>query len=64
VHALKPAPEIYFDALSKLGVRPPECVYVDDIEQYADAARELGMTAIHYRSPLDLSERFSDIPSL
>ncbi len=64
VHALKPAPEVYLDALSKLGVQPGECVYIDDIEQYADAARDLGMIALQYRSPLDLEKKLKDILDL
>ena len=54
VHALKPAREIYADAMAKLGVQPDECQYIDDIEQYAEAARRLGMTGIQYRSHADL----------
>ena len=50
VHALKPAREIYQDALKKLNVSPEECLYVDDIEEYVHAARSLGMHAVQYRS--------------
>lgn len=60
VHALKPAPEIYRDAVSKLGVQPSECVYVDDIKEYAEAAANLGMTAITYRSAAELAESLKD----
>ena len=64
VHALKPSPEIFVDAISKLGVQPPECVYIDDIERYSDAARDLGMNAIHYRSPRDLREQLKNMVTL
>ena len=64
VHALKPEPDIYRDAVSKLGVPPEECVYVDDIDRYADAARELGMTAIQYRSPQDLLVKLKNVVPL
>lgn len=50
VHALKPAPEIYQDILTKLCASPNECVYVDDIEPYVLAARRLGMHAVQYRN--------------
>jgi putative hydrolase of the HAD superfamily len=50
VHALKPEKAIYRDALSKLDIQPEDCVYIDDVEQYAEAAAGLAMKAIHYRS--------------
>ena len=47
----KPEPEIYQLTLERLGggVEPADCVFVDDIELNCDAARELGMTAVHVR---------------
>jgi len=56
VHALKPEKEIYVDVLANLGVRPHECVYIDDIEKYVEAAKGLGMNAVQYRSPKELDE--------
>ena len=50
VHFLKPAREIYSDMISKLGLLPQQCVYIDDIERYVDAAQDMGMHALHYRS--------------
>ena len=45
----KPDPAIYELTCERLGVPPHECVFVDDIEINCDAARELGMTAVHFR---------------
>ena len=46
----KPEPEIYELTLERLGdVSASECVFVDDTEVNCDAARELGMTAVHFR---------------
>jgi putative hydrolase of the HAD superfamily len=47
----KPEPEIYELTLERLGggVTAGECLFVDDIEVNCDAARELGMIAVHYR---------------
>ena len=47
----KPEPGIYQLTVDRLGdgVGPAECVFVDDIEVNCDAARELGMVAIHFR---------------
>ena len=61
VHALKPEKEIYVDVLAKLEVQPRECVYIDDIEQNVGAARELGMNAVLYRSPVELVESLKEL---
>jgi epoxide hydrolase-like predicted phosphatase len=45
----KPDPQIYELTLERLGGVPAsECVFVDDVDVNCDAARELGMTAIHF----------------
>jgi epoxide hydrolase-like predicted phosphatase len=48
----KPQPEIYLLTLDRLGggLRPTECLFVDDNEQNVEAARELGMTAVQFHS--------------
>jgi epoxide hydrolase-like predicted phosphatase len=48
----KPEPEIYLLTLERLGggLEPASCVFLDDIEVNCDAARELGMTAVHFRT--------------
>jgi putative hydrolase of the HAD superfamily len=46
----KPDPGIYHLTLERLGVPPAEALFVDDIDINCDAARELGMTAVHFRS--------------
>jgi epoxide hydrolase-like predicted phosphatase len=48
----KPDPEIYEITLERLGgVAPGGCIFIDDIEPNCDAARALGMAAVHYREP-------------
>jgi FMN phosphatase YigB (HAD superfamily) len=56
VKALKPARAVYDDILTKLMVYPPECAYIDDLQENVDAAMDIGMHAIHYTSP-DLLEQ-------
>ncbi len=56
VGAMKPDEKIYCDALHKLEFRPDECVYIDDIREYADAACALGINGIHYTSHENLVE--------
>jgi putative hydrolase of the HAD superfamily len=47
----KPEPEIYELTLERLGDVPAgECVFVDDTDVNCAAARELGMTAVHFES--------------
>ncbi|TWD82190.1 putative hydrolase of the HAD superfamily [Kribbella amoyensis] len=46
----KPEPEIFLLASERLGLKPAECVFVDDMEPNVVGARELGMTAVHHTS--------------
>jgi HAD superfamily hydrolase (TIGR01509 family) len=48
----KPEPEIYELTLERLGggIGAAECMFVDDVEDNIATARELGMTAVHFRS--------------
>ena len=48
----KPEPEIYELTLQRLGGVPAgECLFIDDADVNVEAARELGMSAVHYREP-------------
>jgi putative hydrolase of the HAD superfamily len=51
VGASKPGPLIYREALRRVHARPGETVFVDDRPENVEAARNLGMTGIHYQSP-------------
>ena len=50
VGARKPERRIYELTLARLdaGLRFEECVFVDDLDHNCQAARELGMTAVHF----------------
>jgi putative hydrolase of the HAD superfamily len=56
----KPEPEIYRLTLDRLGdgIRPEQCVFVDDLEPNCDAARDLGMTAVRFR---DAEQAIADV---
>ncbi len=55
----KPEPEIYELTLERLGgLAPGDCVFVDDIEVNCDAARELGMRAVHF---LDTEQALAEL---
>jgi putative hydrolase of the HAD superfamily len=45
----KPDAEIYEIMLERLGVAAESCLFVDDVEVNCEAARTLGMTAVHFR---------------
>jgi len=48
----KPEPEIYELTLERIGgVAPQAALFIDDIEVNCDAARGLGLEAVHYRDP-------------
>jgi 2-haloacid dehalogenase len=52
---LKPDPAIYRVLLSRYGLVAGDCVFIDDSRANADAARSVGMHAIHYAEPMDLA---------
>ncbi len=43
VGALKPSPQIFLHALSKAGCDPTECFYTDDIPEFVEGARKIGL---------------------
>lgn len=47
----KPEPRIFRHAAGLLGLRPAECVFIDDVRANVDAAIACGMTAILHTSP-------------
>lgn len=51
VRASKPDALIYREALKAVKARADEAVYVDDVPEYAEAARKLGMAGIVYTAP-------------
>jgi len=61
VGALKPEPPIYRDALRKLSLPPEECVYIDDIVEYAEGARALGIHGIRYTGHAELLRELSGL---
>lgn len=51
VHLEKPNPEIYRLAIKKLGVKPQECIFVDDLERNLVPAKKLKMKTVLCNSP-------------
>jgi FMN phosphatase YigB (HAD superfamily) len=54
IGASKPNPIIYREALRACRVRAEEALYIDDIEAYVEAATQLGMAGVQFRSPEQL----------
>jgi putative hydrolase of the HAD superfamily len=46
----KPDPQIYEIVLERIGLEGDQCLFVDDVEGNCEAARELGMAAVHFRA--------------
>jgi glucose-1-phosphatase len=61
VKAMKPQPEIYQAAIRSAGCRPEECFYTDDIAEFVEGARRLGIDAVQFEGAekleRDLRER-------
>jgi putative hydrolase of the HAD superfamily len=52
----KPDPAIYELTCDRLGLRPDECIFVDDLLCNVDAASELGMEVVHCMNPTDAAD--------
>lgn len=55
----KPDPRVYLIAAERVGAPVHRCLFVDDTAANVIAAREVGMTALHYRTIGDLREALS-----
>ena len=51
---IKPDPEIYHILLRRYGLAAADCVFVDDSAKNIEAARGVGMKAVHFVEPIDL----------
>jgi putative hydrolase of the HAD superfamily len=62
---VKPAPEIYLHCLSRLGVAPPDVLFLDDRPENVRAAEALGIHGIIFTTPAEAAEELArrfDIP--
>ncbi len=50
VRLAKPDPRIYHLALERVGVRPAEAVFLDDMRVNVEAARDIGLRAVLYQN--------------
>jgi glucose-1-phosphatase len=55
----KPRPAIYRAALDAVGVKAAEALYIDDVKEFAEAARQLGLDAIRFESAGQLASELA-----
>jgi epoxide hydrolase-like predicted phosphatase len=55
----KPNKEAFLHVLEKIGAKPEECVFVDDLQINIDAANELGINSVLYTNLDQLKKDFS-----
>jgi putative hydrolase of the HAD superfamily len=56
VKAMKPRPEIFHAAVARAGCRPEECFFTDDMAEFVEGARKVGIDAVQFRSAEQLAE--------
>jgi HAD superfamily hydrolase (TIGR01509 family) len=65
VRASKPSPVVFQAALKAVKTPASQAVFIDDIFEYAQVARSLGLQAIHYLNPSQLRSELNALdPSL
>ena len=61
VGVTKPDPRIYHITLERLAIFPAEAVFVDDFIENVEAARRIGMQAVHFTDPLLARQQLEDL---
>lgn len=54
VGLMKPDKEMFLAAAERLKVKPEQCVFIDDVQEYVEAARKAGMRGIRFTSAAQL----------
>lgn len=60
----KPAPDIYIKAAQKLGLKPEECIVVEDAVSGIEAARAAGIGKIIAIASMESEELYESIPAV
>lgn len=64
LQCVKPDKKIYEHLMDKYALKPQECVFIDDRAVNVEAARKLGMQAIHFHSQKQAIRDLDDLLSL
>ena len=57
---IKPAPEIYHEVLNRSKMPAENCLFIDDMHENIEAARAVGINAIHFNGIQDLKNKLAD----
>jgi putative hydrolase of the HAD superfamily len=57
----KPSPMVYRTVIEQTGLLPSELFYIDDHEEYAEAARSLGIPSVRFTTAGLLKEKLSEL---
>jgi putative hydrolase of the HAD superfamily len=57
----KPQPEIFRLGAERVGLTPPDCVFVDDLRENCEGAEAVGMTAVLHRGADASLERLEEL---
>ena len=57
----KPVAEIYHRTLTRLGVRPDEAVFVDDVQENVEAAQAVGMVGIQFKNAAQVRQTIEEM---
>ena len=60
IKLIKPQREIYEYILSKYGLKPEECLFIDDMPENIEGAKILGINTLLYKNPVQLRKYLSD----
>lgn len=60
----KPEPRIFALAAELIGLRPRECVFIDDIEANVEAAEAAGLVGVHHQVAAATAQRLSELLGL
>jgi putative hydrolase of the HAD superfamily len=57
----KPDPDVYLHTAERLGLRPEQCVFVDDHDDNIEAAAKIGMRTVHHRDTPETIEEMERV---
>ena len=63
IGTVKPDPRAYEIAATRLGALVEECIFVDDLERFCTAAKDVGMTAVWHTDTKQTIERIKELVS-
>ncbi len=60
----KPDPRFFEHVLKETGIKPEECVFIDDREENTKVAKKLGMKAIVFKNPEDTEKQLQKLGAI